>query len=437
MEDAGGGTEAGEGGVTRVKCTQRVVIAIVVITFWLGGAAAAQTAPKPKVRAITAFVRIDRAQYQAQLGEAIKVLLATRDAFVKEGYAVQTVRVTTQPFADYTKDLNQVQALSFLRWFTQFLDEQGEKAKISIDRSIGPAMIADTDDIAAANLLTEALSSGVSVNASIIVAGEDGIHWNAVRAAAKLIKTVSEKSDKSQGTFSFAATAMLPAYAPFFPGSWHDGAGKQFAIGLEGAGLIDQAMAEANHDPKVAVQKMTALLTEHGRVVERVGQMIEKQTGWTYLGFDPTPAPLKDVSIGAAIEKFTGAPFGSSGTMTAAALITQAVKAVPVKQIGYSGLMVPVLEDARMAQRWSEGTYGIDALLAYSAVCGTGLDTVPLPGDVTEEQLARMIGDVASLAVKWHKPLTARLQPVKGKKAGEKSEFEDPFLVNAVLQKLP
>ena len=412
-------------------------ISILIAASLCGSAFAQAPVTKPKVRAITAFVRIDRAHYQAQLGEAIHVLLAARDAFVKEGYEVQTVRVTTQPFADYTRDLNHDQALSFLRWFTQFLDEQGEKAKISIDRSIGPAMLNDADDNAAAELLADALSSGVNVNASIIVAGDDGIHWNAVRAAAKLIKQVSEKSDKSQGTFNFAATAMLAPYAPFFPGSWHDGPGKQFAIGLEGAGLIDQAMSEADHDPKKAVERMTALLTEHGKVVERVGQQIARETAWTYLGFDPTPAPLKDVSIGAAIEKFTGAPFGSSGTMTAASLITQAVKAVPVKQVGYSGLMVPVLEDARMAQRWSEGTYGIDALLAYSAVCGTGLDTVPLPGDVTEEQLARMIGDVASLAVKWHKPLTARLQPVAGKKAGEKSAFEDPFLVNAVLQKVP
>jgi uncharacterized protein (UPF0210 family) len=252
-----------------------------------------------------------------------------------------------------------------------------------------------------------------------------------------LIKRVAERSENSQGTFNFAATAMLAPYAPFFPGSWHDGPGKKFSIGLEGAGLVEQAFAESNHDPKLAVQKLTALLTEHARVVERIGQQIEKQTGWAYLGFDPTPAPLKDVSIGAAIEKFTGAPFGSSGTMTAAALITRAVKAVPVKQVGYSGLMLPVLEDARMAQRWSEATYNLDSLLAYSAVCGTGLDTVPLPGDVTEEQLARIIGDVASLAVKWHKPLTARLQPVAGKKAGEKSAFEDPFLVNAVLQRLP
>jgi uncharacterized protein (UPF0210 family) len=99
--------------------------------------------------------------------------------------------------------------------------------------------------------------------------------------------------------------------------------------------------------------------------------------------------------------------------------------------------MVPVLEDRRLAQRWSEGAIGIDSLLAYSAVCATGLDTVPLPGDVGEEQLARMLGDVAALAYKWSKPLTARLLPVTGKGPGQRSEFDDPSLENAVLQPLP
>ena len=53
------------------------------------------------------------------------------------------------------------------------------------------------------------------------------------------------------------------------------------------------------------------------------------------------------------------------------------------------------------------------------------------------EQLERILGDVASLSVKWHKPLAARLQPVAGKKAGEMTEFDDPFLVNAKIQPLP
>ena len=79
----------------------------------------------------------------------------------------------------------------------------------------------------------------------------------------------------------------------------------------------------------------------------------------------------------------------------------------------------------------------MDDMLAYSAICGTGLDTIPLPGDVTQEQLEKMIGDMATLAVKLHKPLSARLLPVSGKKAGDRTEFDNPFLGNATLQPLP
>jgi hypothetical protein len=186
-----------------------------------------------------------------------------------------------------------------------------------------------------------------------------------------------------------------------------------------------------------ASERLTAELSKYAVECEAIAKEAAQSTGWTYKGLDPTPAPLAKVSIGAAIETLIKAKFGSSGTMTAAAAITKAVKAVPVQHVGYSGLMVPVLEDSLLAQRWSEGTFNVDDVLAYSAVCGTGLDTIPLPGDVTVDQLSAMIGDMASLAWKWKKPLSARLQPVANKKSGEKTEFDDPFLTNAVLQKLP
>src|SRR5256885_11741800 len=82
----------------------------------------------------------------------------------------------------------------------------------------------------------------------------------------------------------------------------------------------------------------------------------------------------------------TTQPVGMSGTLTAAATITAAVKDVKVKQTGYSGLMLPIFEDRRLAPRWSEGHISIYALLSYSAGCGAGLLTVPLPRDVTAEQ---------------------------------------------------
>jgi uncharacterized protein (UPF0210 family) len=55
---------------------------------------------------------------------------------------------------------------------------------------------------------------------------------------------------------------------------------------------------------------------------------------------------------------------------------------------------------------------------------------------VSIEQLDMIIGDMASLAFKWHKPLSARLLPVKGKGPGDVTEFDDPFLVNATIQPL-
>jgi uncharacterized protein len=401
------------------------------------GQQASTSNPKPKVRAITAFIRIDRERYKAQVGDALAMLLKVKAAFEHDKYEVQTIRVVTQPFREYVRGLGRADALAFLHGYDDFIAAESKRVGIAIPPNIGPAILATEtpDDAAMADLLGEILST-TQLESSIIVAGEDGIHWNAVRAAAKVVKYAEEHSPHSQGTFNFAATAMLAPYAPYYPGAYHTGAGHQFAIGLESANVVDQVFG-STQDPKLAVQRLTETLTVHARVAERIGQEIQQQTGWAYLGFDPTPAPLKDVSIGAAIEKFTGARFGSSGTLTAASVITQAVKAVPVKQTGYAGLMLPVLEDSRLAQRWTEGSYNIDSLLAYSAVCGTGLDTIPLPGDVSEQQLARIIGDVAALAVKWHKSLTARLQPVMGRKTGEMSDFDDPFLVNAKLHPLP
>ena len=219
-----------------------------------------------------------------------------------------------------------------------------------------------------------------------------------------------------RGNLNFATAAMVKPYTPFYPAAWHDGPGKTFAVGLESANVVAEVFAQY-HEPGPAESKLAEALTKYLLQAEAAAVRIAASSKWSYAGIDPTPAPLGEVSIGRAIENFIGAPFGSGGTMTAASIITRAVQSTPVKQVGYAGLMVPVLEDAVLAKRWEEGTYNMDSLLAYSAVCAGGLDTIPLPGDISEERLARIMGDVASLAWKWHKPLAARLLPAPGKKA--------------------
>ena len=387
--------------------------------------------PNPKVRAVTVFVRLDRATYEKQIAEALVVLRRVKSEFESSGYEVETVRLTTQPLAELVAGLSEDQALAFLTR----LDELSVKENFL--PNVGPAMLHDSDDAATMHLLERALSTLPNIEASTIIADETGIHWQTIRRTAELVKYVSEHSPHSQGTFNFTATAMLKPFSPFFPGSYHTGAGGQFAIGFEGANVVRDVFARDKGNAEAAISDLTAALSKHASVADAIGKKVAAETGWTYLGVDPTPAPLGDVSIGAAIEAFTGAKFGSSGTLTAARIITTAVKAVPVPQVGYSGLMVPVMEDKLLAQRWAESTFNIDSLLAYSAVCGTGLDTIPLPGDVSREQLERIFGDVASLATKWNKPLSARLQPVHGKKAGEQTDFQDPYLFNTLIHPLP
>jgi len=384
---------------------------------------------KPKIRAITAFINLDRAQYKEQVADALKLLRRAQTTFESRGYQVQTIRIATQPFPEYIKGLTNEQAIAFFKEY----DALAVREKFAA--SIGPAMLNAGDSEAQADLLAEILSNTKSLNGSVSVAGEDGVNWKAVGAAARVMKKLESATMHSQGNFHFAAIAMVPPLTPFFPAAYQDGLGHQFAIALESANVVAAAFKDAP-DLATAKRRLTDSLATSAFDIQRHAGRIDMETGWTYMGIDLSPAPSGNVSIGEAIENLITQPFGMSGTLTAAATITAAVKDVKVKQTGYSGLMLPILEDTRLAQRWSDGHVSLDALLSYSAVCGTGLDTIPLPGDISAEQLSLIIGDVASLAVKWHKPLSARLLPVLGKGWGEMTEFDDPFLVNAKLQPL-
>ncbi len=404
---------------------------LLFLTGLLFCGAPAQAAEKPKVRAITAFVRLEPANHKAQIAQTLAVLRRAKAAFEKAGYEVQTLRITPQPFSVMAKEMPREQVLAFYAEYEALAKKEG------FPSAIGPVLFRDEDDSRLTDLYAEILAQHPGLDGSIIVADEDGVHWSAVRAAARIMKYLEEHTPHSQGNFGFAAAAMVEPYTPFYPASYHLGRGQQFAVAVQGASVVDEAFRSSRGDFDKARRSLEKEMNAHAQAIADISKRIAEATGWTFMGVDCSTAPLKDVSIGAAIEKLTGAPFGSSGTLSATALITGVLRELHVDRVGYNGVMLPVLEDERLAQRWSEGRLTLDALLAYSAVCGTGLDTVPLPGDITEAQLARIIGDMASLAHKLRKPLTARLMPVAGKKAGDRTEFADPFLTNAVIQPLP
>src|SRR5256712_14094979 len=71
---------------------------------------AAANPANPKIRAITAFINLDRAQYQQQIADALKMLKRAQTTFESRGYQVQTIRIATLPFSEYTKGLTNEQA---------------------------------------------------------------------------------------------------------------------------------------------------------------------------------------------------------------------------------------------------------------------------------------------------------------------------------------
>jgi uncharacterized protein (UPF0210 family) len=379
------------------------------------------------LRTITAGVNITPENCLEVLEKTKAFLERGKGILEKEGFTLEGVRVATNPFPFYTKDLSVEETLELIKQISGFCQ------KNSMGLSIGPGLIDDTYDREIIDKIC-AILPNTSANLSIVIASQKhGIHYKAVRAAAETIKRLSEI--ETMANFSFAATANIPSETPFFPGAFHNKKTNSFSIGTESAKLVMKVFAEAA-DFSEAKSRLFDSFEREYKLIEKAGLRIQEETGWQYEGVDTSPAPMRDISIGKAIESLIKVPFGSPGTITACSIITGVIHGIDVKRAGYSGLMLPVMEDTVLAQRAAEGRYGLDELLSYSAVCGTGLDVIPLPGDITVEKLEKILLDVASISLKLDKPLSARLIPIKGKSAGETATLESRFLVPTKIFKV-
>src|SRR5471032_623501 len=97
-----------------MNCPKRILLALVLLMAVAAPLRAADQV-KPKVRAITGFVTIDAKSYPAQLEEAVAFLSRVRDAVKAAGYDVAGIRISTQPFPEYTRGLSHDEALAVLR----------------------------------------------------------------------------------------------------------------------------------------------------------------------------------------------------------------------------------------------------------------------------------------------------------------------------------
>jgi len=382
-----------------------------------------------KIRSITAGIQVGVPPQDQRLHQVADFLEDARRTCEADSIEVQTVRVATQPISESVPSGSAEEALDLaLR-----LEESCERLAIEYC-SLGPVL---ADDPNASLDLLEAIPDIIGettrIFISVLVASrERGINIQAIRDTAKAIKRSSQVSKDGFGNLRLAALANCPPHSPFFPASYHAGQQDAFSVALESADLAVTAFSQA-HTLDAARKELRAGVEEAAGRIETLLIEVGERHGFTFMGTDLSlaPFPADDRSIANAVERLGVSHYGANGTLFVSALIADVLRTAKVKKCGFSGLMYPLLEDSIMAQRSIDKIYTLDSLLLYSAVCGTGLDTIPLPGEISAGQLAGILLDVASLATVLDKPLTARLLPIPGKKAGELTEFDFAYFSNA------
>lgn len=224
--------------------------------------------------------------------------------------------------------------------------------------------------------------------------------------------------------------ANVKAGAPFFPAAYHDKDEPAFAIATKSADLAVKAfnMGKTLDEGR---QTLTTEIERHGQAIAQIATTILSRTNFIGIKIWIPPFPDDAHSLGGAVEKMGIPKIGLRGSLAAAAILTEAVDRADFPHTGFSKFMQPILEDSVLAKRAAEGTLTIKDALLYSAVCGTGLDTVPLPGDTTASRLLRFCWNLSALAMRLDKPLTARLMPVPGKQAGDATGFDFAFFANS------
>ena len=370
-----------------------------------------------KIRSITYFCNPNYPLDEKVLQKAGAFLSNAKSAYEAADYEVQTVRLATIPFPQLLGDEN----IGKLPELTSQIDDMAQRLGIGYV-SLGAALPESPRSY-------EGIPDAVFVSKNIFFGGVmadkvRGINLAAIRACADVIVKCATIEPNGFANLQFAALANVGPGAPFLPAAYHDSDEHKFAIATESADLAVQAFENARSLDE-GRSNLVSEIEKHGKTLTDVAKTLHCRFG----GIDFSLAPFPDDahSLGNAVEKMGVPKIGLHGSLAAAALLTEAIDRASFLHTGFSGFMQPILEDSVLAKRAAEGTLTIKDVLLYSAVCGTGLDTIPLPGDTTAGQLAPLLLDLCALALRLDKPLTARLMPIPNKKAGDKTDFDFAF----------
>ncbi len=377
------------------------------------------------IRSITYFDNPQAPFQETVLERAEQFISRARPAFESAGYEVQTARFATPPFPTFLDTVDEGHLIPYAQSLEAAFIQRGfdyialGPALPSYPESYSPIpdVIRETENVFLSGSLTDP---------------EKGVSLAAVRACGAVIHALAPLDPNGFANLYFTALGNVPPGVPFFPAAYHQPGPPVFSLAIEGADLALEAFRDAE-DLKEAREHLIHSLESHSERLTAVAAGLESDFKVDFQGLDFSLAPFPEEgrSLGKALEHLGIKALGNHGSLAAAAFLTDSIDRARFPHTGFSGLMLPVLEDNVLAARAGEGSLTVKDLLLYSAVCGTGLDTIPLPGDLTPEDISAVLLDIAALSLRLDKPLTARLMPIPGKKAGESTTFDFSYFANS------
>jgi len=384
-----------------------------------------------RIRSITYCVDPQYQPFETQLSTLQKHKQNFRRQLESAGFEVQSIRLATTPFPSWTNPQDRIETLHTMTTFV----EQAREAGFDY-LSVGPCTAANLPDIA---LLPAILSISDLLFTSMQVADpQGGISIRDVKTCAQTIQQVAYLEPNGFANLRFAALANVKPCTPFFPAAYAAPGKATFSLAMECADIVQKVFNQCNNIESGCCRMVDTFETQ-ATSIEMIIQNVDPAEAITFQGFDFSLAPFPETwcSFGKALESMGVSAIGSAGSLAAAAILASALDTGTWKKTGFNGLMMPILEDNILAQRSAEGILSIYDVLHYSSVCGTGLDTVPLPGDISVEKIEALLLDVAALALRLDKPLTARLMPIPGKHAGDVVEFDFSFFAKGKVLDFP
>ncbi|WP_324681750.1 DUF711 family protein [Bibersteinia trehalosi] len=389
-----------------------------------------------RVRTVTLFLSLssDRSTWVERLNFAKQQFDKLVPAIQAKGYTVQSIRIVTNAFGEYLNLTSLETAKADLAYIKQLLNELNDtglrirfaigEAKTKKEMAILPDLIAEYGDLANACVNVAQDQNGILDNECIL-------------QAAEIVQKIAKITPRGEGNFNFTVNFNCQPFIPYFPAGYHSSdLPDSLVIGFETPDLlldVIKNIPKENHNAFLyqAHQAMSQALQYHVDEVLQAVNSAEFSANLHFAGIDSSAAPSKNCASMCELYQQLGVPyFGAAGTVEISSLLTSVFKSVKnVPLVGFSGLMLAVVEDTGLAAG-ANTEYDIRSLLTNSAVCGIGLDTVPIPENTTISQIAALMRDTGTMAFRLNKPLTVRLFPIPNRHSGEMTYFESDDLCN-------